>query len=205
MKNTSIWLSISLKHLPRKAFMSWILRFSLLSMEKILKINLALQTDSRCVWSAYSWVYKCSGWNCPCRPIISPKKRLVRIAELSEQYASSNLHFTTRQDIQLLCESDGCSCHLGESWKTRVSQPVKLVVIQWEILRHQRYGRYSKGEMYGNVCLWSIQVFHRNPVCQDMGRKIKDKLILLPEDTALHFAWLRGFYPGRAGWPETAK
>lgn len=28
-------------------------------------------------------------------------KQLVRVAELSEQYASSNLHLTTRQNIQL--------------------------------------------------------------------------------------------------------
>lgn len=127
---------------------------------------------------------------------ITPKQ-LVRVAELSEQYASSNLHLTTRQNIQL---------HYVK---------VTDAPLIWAGLEDVgATGREACGNTVRNITASSIagidpdepfdvspyaqaafEFFLRNPICQDMGRKIKPAFSSSEKDSAYTFLHDFGFIP----------
>jgi sulfite reductase (ferredoxin) len=127
---------------------------------------------------------------------ITPKQ-LVRVAELSEQYASSNLHLTTRQNIQL---------HYVK---------VTDAPLIWAGLEDVgSTGREACGNTVRNITASSIagidpdepfdvspyakaafEFFLRNPICQDMGRKIKPAFSSSDKDSAYTFLHDFGFIP----------
>jgi len=123
--------------------------------------------------------------------------QLIRIADLSDRYSNGNLHITTRQDIQLHY------IHLEDSPEI------------WELL--EETGITTK-EACGNTvrnitaspqagvdpdepfdvspyALAAFRYFLRNPVCQEMGRKIKIAFSSGKKDTALTFLHDFGFLP----------
>ncbi len=123
--------------------------------------------------------------------------QMVRIAELSEQFCNSNLHLTTRQDIQL---------HFLK---------VTDAPLVWAGLEDVGVtGREACGNTIRNITASSIagvdpdepfdvtphahaafEFFLRNPICQDMGRKVKIAFSSSEKDTAFTYIHDFGFIP----------
>ena len=127
---------------------------------------------------------------------ISPKQFEV-IADVSDKYASSNLHLTTRQDIQLHYVKLENS---PEVWK--------------ELTDNGLTGREACGNTVRNITASptagidpeepfditpyahaAAYYFLRNPICQEMGRKIKPSFSSSEKDTAFSFFHDFGFIP----------
>lgn len=127
---------------------------------------------------------------------ISPKQ-LVRIADLSEQYASANLHFTTRQDIQLhyvkVTDAPVIWAGLEDAGITAREACGNTV----RNITASATAGIQKGEIF-DVSPYAYEAFRfflRNPVCQDMGRKIKMAFSSSENDTAYTFLHDFGFIP----------
>lgn len=123
--------------------------------------------------------------------------QLRRIARLSDQYTNGNLHLTTRQDIQLHY------IHLEDTPE------------MWEQLEEVGITtREACGNTVRNITVSALagidpeepfdvtpyaeatfRYFLRNPVCQEMGRKIKIAFSSGEKDTALTFLHDFGFIP----------
>lgn len=127
---------------------------------------------------------------------VSPEQ-LIRIADVSDEYASRNLHLTTRQDIQI---------HF-----------VKLEDAPYVWAKLEEVGvtlREACGNTVRNITASSLagidpkepfdvtpyahahfEYFLRNPICQDMGRKFKMAFSSSEEDSAFAFMHDIGFIP----------
>lgn len=123
--------------------------------------------------------------------------QIVGIADLSDQYGSSNLHLTTRQNVQL------------HYVKLNDSPAV------WEGLsKLDLTAREACGNTVRNICASptagiqpgeafdvteyveaTYQYFLRNPICQEMGRKIKPAFSATDADTAFTYFSDFGFIP----------
>lgn len=123
--------------------------------------------------------------------------QLERIAEVSEKYSNGNLHLTTRQNIQL---------HF-----VKLTDSPKV----WEELAAVDVtGREACGNTVRNMTgsPWAgidpeepfdispyvhaaYEYFLRNPVCQDMGRKIKPAFSSSDKDSAYTYFHDFGFIP----------
>lgn len=123
--------------------------------------------------------------------------QLAAIADTSDKYGSSNLHLTTRQDIQL---------HY-----VRLDDSPKV----WEDLTSNGLtGREACGNTVRNLTASEIAgvdpdepfdvtpyahavayYFLRNPICQEMGRKIKPSFSSSDKDTAFSYFHDFGFIP----------
>jgi len=127
---------------------------------------------------------------------ISPKQFEV-IADVSDAYASSNLHLTTRQDIQLHYVKLENS---PEVWKALTANGLT--------------GREACGNTVRNITASptagidpdepfditpyahaAAYYFLRNPICQEMGRKIKPSFSSSDKDTAFSYFHDFGFIP----------
>ncbi len=127
---------------------------------------------------------------------ITPKQ-LVRLADVSEKYATGNLHLTTRQNIQLHYVK------LDDSPK-----------VWTELADVQVTAREACGNTVRNVTASAtagidpeepfditpyahatFEYFLRNPICQDMGRKIKIAFSSNEQDTAFAYFHDFGFIP----------
>ncbi len=127
---------------------------------------------------------------------ISPKQ-LVRIADLSEQYASANLHFTTRQDIQLhyvkVTDAPAILAGLedvGVTSREACGNTVRNITAS-------ATAGVDKNEVF-DISPYAYEAFRyllRNPVNQDMGRKIKIAYSSSEHDTAYTFLHDFGFIP----------
>ena len=127
---------------------------------------------------------------------ISPHQIKV-IADIADQYGSSNLHLTTRQDIQLhyvkledspkvwldltnngLTGREAC----GNTVRNLTASPTAGVdpVEPFDITPYAHATAYY---------------FLRNPICQDMGRKIKPSFSSSDADTAYSYFHDFGFIP----------
>ena len=123
--------------------------------------------------------------------------QLRRIAAVADEYGSGNLHITTRQDIQL---------HYVELEKTPQ--------LWAELEKDQITLREACGNTIRNVTAAAtagvdphepfdvtpyadafFSYFLRNPICQDMGRKIKVAFSSSDKDNALTFIHDLGFIP----------
>ncbi len=123
--------------------------------------------------------------------------QLRRIADLSESYTNGNLHLTTRQDIQLHY------IHLEDT--PEMWQQLEEVGITTKEACGNTVRNITVSALAGidpeepfdvtPYALATFRYFLRNPVCQEMGRKIKIAFSSGKKDTALTFLHDFGFIP----------
>lgn len=124
-------------------------------------------------------------------------KQLVRIADISDEYASSNLHLTTRQDIQIhyvsldktpelwakleqdnITQREAC----GNTVRNVTASPTAGI----DPLEPFDVSPYAHA---------TFEYFLRNPICQEMGRKFKMSFSSSEADTAFSYIHDLGFVP----------
>ena len=124
-------------------------------------------------------------------------KQLLRIADISDEYASHNLHLTTRQDIQIHyvsldrtpqlwadLEQDDITLReaCGNTVRNVTSSPTSGV----DPLEPFDVSPYAQA---------TFEYFLRNPICQDMGRKFKISFSSSDADTAFSYIHDIGVIP----------
>jgi sulfite reductase (ferredoxin) len=112
--------------------------------------------------------------------------QLTRIADLSDKYATGNLHATTRQDIQLHFVKLADSPQL---WADLEDANITLKEACGNTVRNvtgsARAGVDPSEPFDITPYAYSIfDYFLRNPICQDMGRKFKISLSSSEKDSA---------------------
>ena len=124
-------------------------------------------------------------------------KQLLKIADVSDEYASSNLHLTTRQDIQIHYVSLDRTPQL---WAELEQDEITLREACGNTVRNitsSPTAGIDPGEPF-DVSPYAQAMFAyflRNPVCQEMGRKIKISFSSSDADTAFSFIHDLGFIP----------
>lgn len=123
--------------------------------------------------------------------------QLIKIAEVSDQYATGNLHLTTRQDIQLhfvkLKDSPALWADLEEESVTlreACGNTVRNVTASPD-------AGINPNEPF-DISPYAHELTHyflRNPICQDMGRKFKIAFASDEFDTAYTYFHDIGFLP----------
>ncbi|HEY8927908.1 MAG TPA: nitrite reductase [Mucilaginibacter sp.] len=124
-------------------------------------------------------------------------KQLLRIAEISDKYASSNLHLTTRQDIQihyvsldrtpqLWAELEQDDITLREACGNTVRNVTASPTAGIDPLEPFDVSPYAQA---------TFEYFLRNPVCQEMGRKFKISFSSSDADTAFSYIHDIGVIP----------
>lgn len=123
--------------------------------------------------------------------------QLVRIADVSDKYATSNLHLTTRQDIQLHYVKLDDS---PEVWTALAEKDITAREACGNTVRNitaSPEAGVDPDEPF-DVSPYAHEAAHyfmRNPVCQEMGRKIKVAFSSSSKDTAFTFMHDFGFIP----------
>lgn len=124
-------------------------------------------------------------------------KQILKIADISDEYASKNLHFTTRQDIQIHYVSLD---RTPELWARLAEDDITLREACGNTVRNVTSSPASgidPKEPF-DVSPYAqayFQYFLRNPICQDMGRKIKFAFSSSDDDTAFSYIHDLGFIP----------
>ncbi|MBD1422310.1 nitrite/sulfite reductase [Sphingobacterium chuzhouense] len=127
---------------------------------------------------------------------LSPMQ-LRTIAELSEKYASGNLHATTRQDIQLHYVK---LVDTPQLWADLENDGITLREACGNTIRNltaSPYAGIDPDELfdvspYANAM---FKYFLRNPICQNLGRKFKIAFSSSSSDSAYTFMHDLGFIP----------
>ncbi|GAB3755290.1 nitrite reductase [Spirosoma pomorum] len=123
--------------------------------------------------------------------------QLVRIADLSDTYATGNLHATTRQDIQLHFVKLEDSVQL---WADLEDAGITLKEACGNTVRNvtgsARAGIDPEEPFDITPYAYSIfDYFLRNPICQDMGRKFKIAVSSSEKDSAYGYMHDVGLIP----------
>jgi sulfite reductase (ferredoxin) len=124
-------------------------------------------------------------------------KQLLRIADVSDEYASSNLHLTTRQDIQIHYVSLDRTPQL---WAELERDDITLREACGNTVRNvtaSPTAGIDPQEPF-DVSPYAHAVFEyflRNPICQDMGRKFKISFSSSDADTAFSYIHDIGLIP----------
>lgn len=124
-------------------------------------------------------------------------KQLLKIADISDEYAVGNLHLTTRQDIQLHFVSLD---RTPELWAKLAEDDITLREACGNTVRNIT-ASYTAGvdpEEPFDVSPYAytmFQYFLRNPICQEMGRKFKISFSSSDKDSAYSFMHDLGFIP----------
>lgn len=123
--------------------------------------------------------------------------QLKRIADISEEYGSGNLHATTRQDIQIHYVSLD---RTPELWAKLEQEEITLREACGNTVRNITASPKAgiDPEEPFDVSPYAYEMFQyflRNPVCQDMGRKFKISFSSSEKDTGLSFIHDIGFIP----------
>ena len=122
-------------------------------------------------------------------------RQLEHIANLSDEYASSTLHATTRQDIQIHYVSLD---RTPELWAKLEKEKITLREACGNTVRNVT-GSAKAGidprepfdvTPYAHA---TFEYFLRNPICQEMGRKFKISFSSSDEDSAFSFIHDVGF------------
>jgi sulfite reductase (ferredoxin) len=124
-------------------------------------------------------------------------KQLLRIADISDEYASRNLHLTTRQDIQihyvsldrtpqLWAELEKDSITLREACGNTVRNVTSSPAAGIDPEEPFDVSPYAQA---------TFEYFLRNPICQDMGRKFKISFSSSDSDTAFSYIHDIGLIP----------
>ena len=123
--------------------------------------------------------------------------QLVRIADCSDQYATGNLHATTRQDIQLHFVKLADSPQL---WADLEDAKITLREACGNTVRNvtaSANAGIDPDEPF-DVSPYAHAIFSyflRNPICQEMGRKFKIALSSSEKDSAFGFMHDVGLIP----------
>ena len=123
--------------------------------------------------------------------------QLRRICKVSEEYSTGRLHITTRQDIQIHYVSLD---RTPELWAELERDDVTLREACGNTVRNvtaSETAGIDPNEPF-DVTPYAdatFRYFLRNPVCQEMGRKIKMSFSSSDEDTALSYLHDFGFIP----------
>lgn len=120
-----------------------------------------------------------------------------RIADISDEYSTGNLHLTTRQDVQIHFVSLD---RTPELWAKLEQDDITLREACGNTVRNVTASPTSgidPNEPFDVVPHADalFRYFLRNPICQDMGRKIKIAFSNTDEDTALTYMHDVGFVP----------
>jgi sulfite reductase (ferredoxin) len=124
-------------------------------------------------------------------------KQLLRIAGVSDEYASRNLHLTTRQDIQIHYVSLDRTPQL---WAELERDDITLREACGNTVRNvtaSPTAGIDPKEPF-DVSPYAHAVFEyflRNPICQDMGRKFKIAFSSNDDDTAFTYIHDIGLIP----------
>ncbi|MES2652039.1 MAG: HEPN domain-containing protein [Bacteroidota bacterium] len=124
-------------------------------------------------------------------------KQLLRIADIADEYASGNLHLTTRQDIQIHYVSLD---RTPELWQKLEQDDVTIREACGNTVRNvtsSPNAGIDPDEPF-DVSPYAQAVFAyflRNPICQEMGRKIKISFSSSDKDTAYSYIHDLGFIP----------
>jgi sulfite reductase (ferredoxin) len=124
-------------------------------------------------------------------------KQLLKIADISDEYASSNLHLTTRQDIQihyvsldrtpqLWAELEQDDITLREACGNTVRNVTSSPTSGIDPLEPFDVSPYAQA---------TFEYFLRNPICQEMGRKFKISFSSSEADTAFAYIHDVGLIP----------
>ena len=124
-------------------------------------------------------------------------KQLLRIADISDEYASSNLHLTTRQDIQIHYVSLDKT---PELWSKLEQDDVTIREACGNTVRNvtaSPTAGIDPNEPFdvSPYAHATFEYFLRNPICQEMGRKFKIAFSSSEADTAFSFIHDLGFIP----------
>jgi sulfite reductase (ferredoxin) len=124
-------------------------------------------------------------------------KQVRRIADISDEYASSNLHATTRQDIQIHFVSLDKT---PELWAKLEQDDITTREACGNTVRNvtaSATAGIDPNELFdvSPYAYETYKYFLRNPVCQEMGRKMKFAFSNNESDTAYTFIHDVGFIP----------
>lgn len=124
-------------------------------------------------------------------------KQIRRIADISDEYASSNLHATTRQDIQIHFVSLDKT---PELWAKLEQDSITTREACGNTVRNitaSATAGIDPNELFdvSPYAFEMYQYFLRNPICQEMGRKIKIAFSNNESDDAYTFIHDIGFIP----------
>ncbi|RYY34385.1 MAG: nitrite reductase [Sphingobacteriaceae bacterium] len=116
-------------------------------------------------------------------------KQLLKIADISDEYGSSNLHLTTRQDIQIHYVSLDRTPQL---WAELEQDDITLREACGNTVRNVTASPASGIDPkepfdvspYAHA---TFEYFLRNPICQEMGRKFKIAFSSGDDDTAFTY------------------
>ncbi len=123
--------------------------------------------------------------------------QLTRLADVSEKYTNGNLHLTTRQNIQYhyvkLDDSPGIWAELSEVGVTAREACGNTV----RNLTASANAGIDPDELFDvSPYVYAVyEYFLRNPICQDMGRKIKPAFSSSDKDSAFTYFHDFGFIP----------
>jgi len=120
-----------------------------------------------------------------------------RIADISDEYSTGNLHLTTRQDIQIHFVSLD---RTPELWAKLEQDDITLREACGNTVRNITASPTSGIDP---IELFDVsphadtafRYFLRNPICQEMGRKVKISFSNTDEDTSLAYLHDMGFIP----------
>ncbi|WP_114783804.1 HEPN domain-containing protein [Botryobacter ruber] len=124
-------------------------------------------------------------------------KQLLRISDISDEYATSNLHLTTRQDIQIHFVSLD---RTPELWAKLEEDDITLREACGNTVRNitaSPDAGINPNEIF-DVSPYAdaaFRYFLRNPICQEMGRKFKIAFSSTDDDTGLAYMHDLGFIP----------
>lgn len=124
-------------------------------------------------------------------------KQLLRIADVSDEYATGNLHITTRQDVQIHFVSLN---RTPELWAKLEQDDITIREACGNTVRNitaSPLAGIDPNEPF-DVSPYAHEMFKyflRNPICQEMGRKFKISFSSSDQDSALSFIHDLGFIP----------
>jgi sulfite reductase (ferredoxin) len=124
-------------------------------------------------------------------------KQWKRIADISDEYSTGNLHLTTRQDVQIHFVSLD---RTPELWAKLEQDDITLREACGNTVRNvtaSPSAGIDPKEPF-DISPYADAVFRyflRNPICQEMGRKFKIAFSNTDEDTALTYMHDMGFIP----------
>ncbi|MDX5438349.1 MAG: nitrite reductase, partial [Pontibacter sp.] len=122
-------------------------------------------------------------------------QQLIRIADISDEYSTGNLHLTTRQDIQIHFVSLD---RTPELWAKLEQDDITLREACGNTVRNvtaSPEAGIDPNEPF-DVSPYAdatFRYFLRNPICQEMGRKFKMSFSSSDSDTALSYMHDLGF------------
>ncbi|QEM04109.1 HEPN domain-containing protein [Mucilaginibacter rubeus] len=116
-------------------------------------------------------------------------KQLLKIAEISDEFGSSNLHLTTRQDIQIHYVSLDRTPQL---WAKLAQDDITLREACGNTVRNVTASPTAGVDPkepfdVSPYAYATFDYFLRNPICQEMGRKFKISFSSSDDDTAFSY------------------